>query len=106
MTNPNDPIRRGDALTIPMSPSPEITGCYLAERDAVEAYKDAIASLPAVTSDRDARPKMSESDFDCLILDAMTEAMQAMRKFPQPNYVISKFAEEAGEVVKAAIYWG
>jgi hypothetical protein len=27
-----------------------------------------------------------------------------MRKFPQPNYVISKVAEEAGEVVKAAIH--
>lgn len=27
-----------------------------------------------------------------------------MGKFPQPNYVISKVAEEAGEVVKAAIH--
>ena len=51
-----------------------------------------------------AAPKMSESDFDCLILDAMAEAMKAMRKYPQPNYVISKVAEEAGEVVKAAIH--
>ena len=49
-------------------------------------------------------PRMSESDFDCLILDAMAEAMKAMKKFPQPNYVISKIAEEAGEVVKAAIH--
>ncbi|NJL70363.1 MAG: hypothetical protein HC888_01535 [Candidatus Competibacteraceae bacterium] len=34
----------------------------------------------------------------------MREAEKAMRKFPQPNYVISKVAEEAGEVVKAAIH--
>lgn len=35
---------------------------------------------------------------------AQAEAHKAMRKFPQPNYVISKVAEEAGEVVKAAIH--
>lgn len=34
----------------------------------------------------------------------MQEAEKAMQKFPQPNYVISKFAEESGEVVKAAIH--
>jgi phosphoribosyl-ATP pyrophosphohydrolase len=34
----------------------------------------------------------------------MSEASRAMVKFPQPNYVISKFAEESGEVVKAAIH--
>lgn len=39
-----------------------------------------------------------------LCLDAYAEAERAMRKFPQPNYVISKVAEEAGEVVKAAIH--
>lgn len=39
-----------------------------------------------------------------LIDAAWQEALKAMRKFPQPNYVISKVAEEAGEVVKAAIH--
>jgi hypothetical protein len=39
-----------------------------------------------------------------LIVDAIAEAERAMRKFPQPNYVISKYAEESGEVVKAAIH--
>lgn len=39
-----------------------------------------------------------------LFAAAEAEAMKAMRKFPQPNYVISKVAEEAGEVVKAAIH--
>lgn len=44
------------------------------------------------------------SAWDQLISDAIQEAEKAMRKFPQPNYVISKVAEEAGEVVKAAIH--
>ena len=42
--------------------------------------------------------------FGALIFEAKVEAEKAMRKFPQPNYVISKIAEEAGEVVKAAIH--
>lgn len=39
-----------------------------------------------------------------LFVAAIAEAEKAIRKFPQPNYVISKVAEEAGEVVKAAIH--
>ncbi len=42
--------------------------------------------------------------FDILVTEAKLEAFYAMRRFPQPNYVISKVAEEAGEVVKAAIH--
>ena len=49
-------------------------------------------------------PFPDETGFYGLIGDAMREAEKAMRKFPQPNYVISKIAEEAGEVVKAAIH--
>lgn len=49
---------------------------------------------------------MTNEDFGFmeLVADAMSEADTAMRKFPQPNYVISKLAEEAGETVKAAIH--
>ena len=43
-------------------------------------------------------------DFINLVESAMGEATKAMTKFPQPNYVISKFAEESGEVVKALIH--
>jgi len=39
-----------------------------------------------------------------LLVEAHHEAQTAMSKYPQPNYVISKVAEEAGEVVKAAIH--
>lgn len=42
--------------------------------------------------------------FDDLISLAKSEANKAMAKFPQPNYVITKVAEEAGEVVKAAVH--
>lgn len=45
-----------------------------------------------------------DRDFFDLIVDGMTEADRAMKRFPQPNYVITKVAEEAGEVVKAAIH--
>jgi phosphoribosyl-ATP pyrophosphohydrolase len=42
--------------------------------------------------------------FGELVSSAYAEADKAMQKFPRPNYVISKVAEEAGEVVKAAIH--
>ena len=42
--------------------------------------------------------------FSKLVDQAMHEATRAMKRYPQPNYVISKVAEEAGEVVKAAIH--
>lgn len=38
------------------------------------------------------------------LTDAHLEAVTAMRRYPQPNYVISKVAEECGEVVKSAIH--
>ena len=52
-----------------------------------------------------ARAEDAADSFAMLIADARAEAGRAMTKFPQPNYVISKFAEEAGEVVKAAIHY-
>jgi hypothetical protein len=39
-----------------------------------------------------------------LLPDAVEQAEKAMRKFPQPNYIISKWAEESGEVTKALIH--
>lgn len=49
-------------------------------------------------------PARVPNDFLTLVSDAMAEAERAMQKHPQPNYVISKLAEEAGETVKAAIH--
>lgn len=39
-----------------------------------------------------------------ILADAVVAAEKAMLKFPQPNYVISKWAEETGEVTKALIH--
>lgn len=42
--------------------------------------------------------------FDLLVEDAVKEAQKAMVKFPQPNYVLLKVSEEAGEVVKEGVH--
>ena len=51
-----------------------------------------------------AQPSVQELAFLVLMREGMARGEKAMRKFPQPNYVITKFAEEAGEVVKALVH--
>ena len=67
-----------------------------------DAEAGILAALAAVAEPDEV--KLADQSFYELIVDGMAEADRAMRKFPQPNYVISKVAEEAGEVVKAAIH--
>ncbi|MBA4822485.1 DUF551 domain-containing protein [Pantoea ananatis] len=43
--------------------------------------------------------------FDSLVEKARPRAEKAMVKFPQPNYVLNKVAEESGEVIKAVIHY-
>ena len=43
--------------------------------------------------------------FGGLVTKARASADKAMRKFPQPNYVLLKVAEEAGEVVQAGVHY-
>lgn len=43
--------------------------------------------------------------FATLVAMARVSADKAMRKFPQPNYVLLKVAEEAGEVVQAGVHY-
>lgn len=43
--------------------------------------------------------------FDFLVAEARKRAAKAIVKFPQPNYVLNKVAEEHGEVVKAVIHY-
>nr|WP_261766074.1 hypothetical protein [Pantoea agglomerans] len=43
--------------------------------------------------------------FGELVLKARASANKAMLKFPQPNYVLLKVAEEAGEVVQAGVHY-
>lgn len=48
--------------------------------------------------------KLNESEVGYLVAEAVASAEKAMTKFPQPNYVGAKLAEEAGEVVRAFIH--
>lgn len=43
--------------------------------------------------------------FASLVSKARNSADKAMVKFPQPNYVLLKVAEEAGEVVQAGVHY-
>ena len=43
--------------------------------------------------------------FSALVAAARKSADKAMRKYPQPNYVLLKVAEEAGEVVRAGVHY-
>ncbi|EOY4404367.1 hypothetical protein RYZ40_13600 [Raoultella planticola] len=43
--------------------------------------------------------------FASLVAKARVRADKAMCKFPQPNYVLNKVAEESGEVIKAVIHY-
>lgn len=64
--------------------------CYPEEGEFLEAICAAIAAKLGPIAD--------------LLPDAVAAAEKAMRKFPQPNYVISKWAEETGEVTKDLIH--
>lgn len=93
------PTPQAEAVEAP-NDDPECTDCggtgvtYQTERRCACQPPDAVEALV----------KAADQSFFELIVDGMAEADRAMRKFPQPNYVISKVAEEAGEVVKAAIH--
>ena len=43
--------------------------------------------------------------FEGLVAKARQSAAKASAKFPQPNYVTLKIAEEAGEVVRGAVHY-
>jgi NTP pyrophosphatase (non-canonical NTP hydrolase) len=42
---------------------------------------------------------------DTIFAKATASMIKAKAKFPQPNYVALKIAEEAGEVVRAAVHY-
>lgn len=62
-----------------------------------ELLKSATPPAPA--------PAVPDDYFGELVKKARSEADKAMRKFPQPNYVLNKVAEESGEVIKAVIHY-
>ncbi|WP_223500169.1 hypothetical protein [Serratia sp. JSRIV006] len=51
------------------------------------------------------QPALSDDYFGLLVRKARASADKAMRKYPQPNYVLNKVAEESGEVIKAVIHY-
>ncbi|WP_447879594.1 hypothetical protein [Serratia fonticola] len=51
------------------------------------------------------QPALPDDYFGLLVRKARASADQAMRKHPQPNYVLNKVAEESGEVIKAVIHY-
>ena len=65
---------------------------------------DAIRAIPIAPQPSENRLFDPDSHWGDFIRSAVAEAEKAMRKYPQPNYVITKVAEEAGEVVKAAVH--
>lgn len=50
-------------------------------------------------------PETTAQRVDRIVQAAVVEMTNAIVKFPQPNYVALKVAEEAGEVVKAAVHF-
>lgn len=54
---------------------------------------------------RNAELEAQNDYFASLVAMARVSADKAIRKFPQPNYVLLKVAEEAGEVVKAGVHY-
>lgn len=66
--------------------------------------KAAIAEITRLRAELATARREGVEGFGDLVDAAYAEAAKAIHKFPQPNYVISKIAEEAGELVKAAIH--
>lgn len=69
------------------------------------AQADYEARILAALSSPAQGQKEGDDYFDLLVAKAKTSATKASKKFPQPNYVTLKIAEEAGEVVRGAVHY-
>lgn len=68
--------------------------------DHAQGHDTAAVALGATTA---AQPP--HDYFETLVKQARFAAETAMRKYPQPNYVALKIAEESGEVVRGAVHY-
>lgn len=93
----NSPIAEGTCVTLEAAKA-------AAQADCAARIRSALTVTPAPDAGKVASLYDPESHWGDFLKSAVAEAEKAMRKYPQPNYVISKVAEEAGEVVKAAIH--
>lgn len=72
----------------------------LGVRVSKEHIKMILAHLP---SHDDSDPGLAL--FSQLVAEAKDRAKKAMVKYPQPNYVLTKFGEESGEVTKECVHY-
>ncbi len=70
-------------------------------RDCIDVIREELQRL----NDVPPAPVVSDDYFTSLVAAARIRADKAMTKFPQPNYVLNKVAEESGEVIKAVIHY-
>ncbi|MGK8896186.1 hypothetical protein [Citrobacter koseri] len=77
--------------------------CSLVEEN--EELKRKLEAAEKHIAELEARSTLQVDYFASLISMARLSADKAMRKFPQPNYVLLKVAEEAGEVVQAGVHY-
>lgn len=84
--------RQGDMLTS--------DGNFVANAEGISSIRSTplYAAPPAQVAEH-------SGYFASLVTQARARADKAMRKFPQPNYVLNKVAEESGEVIKAVIHY-
>lgn len=68
-------------------------------------YVDALVEALEKAQQRNAELESQNDYFASLVAMARVSADKAIRKFPQPNYVLLKVAEEAGEVVQAGVHY-
>lgn len=93
-----EPLTIEDVVTALRAASADTS--ILGVRVAREEIMVILANLP---SPIDADPGMAL--FASLLAKAKERAIKAAIKFPQPNYVLNKFHEEAGEVGKEVIHY-
>lgn len=73
--------------------------------DSGNAYAAQLREVTPLYAAPPAPVSVPDDYFSSLVAAARVRADKAMRKFPQPNYVLNKVAEESGEVIKAVIHF-
>lgn len=71
----------------------------------LEVANAALVEALEKAQQRNAELEAQNDYFASLCAMARVSADKAIRKFPQPNYVLLKVAEEAGEVVQAGVHY-
>lgn len=97
-------FRVGDKVTWPFTGPGEYEIVIRIEEDKVLYFADD-SWLEASDATLLNEHERYEDYFEFLVLKARERAAKAMEKFPQPNYVLTKVAEEHGEVIKGVVHY-